>query len=74
MSVDQLLEEVEKLNEAERQLLFLKLGVCDNSIKLEETPEFIAFVEEGIRSAEEEPMISLETMVEEVKSWNTKSP
>jgi predicted transcriptional regulator len=74
MSVDQLLDEVGKLTDTERQILFLKLGVCDNSINLEESPEFIAFVEEGIRSAEEGPMIPIEEVMEEMKTWDTKSP
>jgi hypothetical protein len=73
MSVEQIFEEVSKLSSAERDLLFVKLGVCDNSIHLEETPGFIAFVEEGIRSAEEGPMIPLEEVIEEMKTWNTKS-
>jgi len=74
MSVEQLLEEVGKLTEAERELFLMKLGVRDEAIQFEESPEFIAFVEEGIRSAKEGPMIPIEDVIEEVKTWNTKSP
>ncbi len=72
MSVEQLIEEFEKLNEHEREAFLLGVGVAPIS-HYEETPEFIAAVEEGIRSADEGPMIPIEKMIEEVESWRTKS-
>ncbi len=69
-----MIEEFGKLTESERAAFFQGVGVAHPAFAFEETPEFIAFIEEGIRSAEEEPQIPIEKMIEEVKTWNTKSP
>ena len=69
-----MIEEFGKLTDSERAAFFQGVGMAYPNFAFEETPEFIAFIEEGIRSAEEEPMIPLEKVIEEVKTWNTKSP
>jgi hypothetical protein len=73
MSFDQLIEEIEKLTPEEREIVQLKLDAFRPPQASDESPEFLAAVEEGIRSADEGPMIPIEEMMEKVKSWNIKS-
>lgn len=37
--------------------------------QMEETPEMLAFIDEGIRSAETEPLISIEEVRKKIKGW-----
>ena len=73
MSVEQLLEEFGRLTEPEREAFLQGAGLVAQDLELEESPEFIAFVEEGIRSAEEEPTITLEELKRQMASWPTRS-
>ncbi len=68
-----MIEEFSKLTESERKAFLIGVGATPGLFGYEDTPEFIAAVEEGIRSADEGPMIPINKMIEEVKSWSTKS-
>jgi predicted transcriptional regulator len=72
MSFTELLEELDKLSPAELEAVHRKLDELQQS-SVEETPELLAAIDEGIRSAEEGPLIPIEEVMKEVKSWNTKS-
>jgi len=74
MSFTQLIEEIERLSPEERELLQSKLNALQQQDGIEESPELLAAIEEGIRSAEEGPMIPIEEMIEKVKTWHIKSP
>ena len=39
---------------------------------IEETPQMLAFIDEGIRSAETEPLIPIEEVRKKIKEWATK--
>jgi hypothetical protein len=39
---------------------------------MEETPEMLAFIDEGIRSAETEPLIPIEEVRKQIKGWATR--
>ncbi len=74
MSVDRLLNEVQKLTPDEKEEFFFKLNAANEAQELEETPELIAAIDEGLRSLHEEGSMPIEQFIEEVKTWRVKSP
>jgi predicted transcriptional regulator len=42
--------------------------------EIEETPEILAAIDEGLRSLLEEGAIPIEDVIKEIETWNTKSP
>jgi predicted transcriptional regulator len=72
VSVNEILEELDNLSSEELKVIREKLDLLDENIQV--TPEMLAAIDEGIRSAEEGPMIPIEEVIEEIKTWNTKSP
>lgn len=40
--------------------------------RMEETPEMLAFIDEGIRSADTEPLIPVEEARKSIKGWATR--
>jgi hypothetical protein len=72
VSLDQILQELPKLTNQERQQLLLRLLEWNVSDDIEETPELLAAIDEGAWSAENEPMSSLEDVkkrLEEKWGW-----
>ena len=72
MSVAEILEELPKLSPTDQSLIRdcieeLQMGNFD------ETPEMLAAIDEGIRSAENEPGYPVEAVRAELSSWITKS-
>jgi hypothetical protein len=72
MSFAQLIEEIEKLSPEELDLVQAKLDALQNE-DIEETPEMLAAIDEGLRSLREEGTIPIEQVMEEMKTWNFKS-
>ena len=72
MSFTQLIEEIEKLSPEELDLVQAKLDALQNE-HIEETPEMLAAIDEGLRSLREEGAIPIEQVMEEMKTWNFKS-
>jgi predicted transcriptional regulator len=73
MSVNDILEELPKLSPEDRHRLRQELE--ERYLQdFEETPEMLAAIDEGLRSAEQEPLIPIEQVIEKIRSWNTKSP
>ena len=68
MSVSEILRELSKLSPQDRNLLRDELDehFIDD---LEETPEMLAAIDEGIRSAREDGSITLEELREKMKTW-----
>jgi predicted transcriptional regulator len=75
MSFTEIVEELRKLSPEELEAVQRTLDEVRQSHgqEIEETPEILAAIDEGIRSAEEEPLIPLEEVIAEIKTWNTKS-
>jgi predicted transcriptional regulator len=71
MSVNEILQELEKLSPDELTAIREKLDLLNQDI--EETPEMLAAIDEGIRSSEEGKSIPIEELIEKMKSWNFKS-
>ena len=72
MSFTQLIEELEKLSPDELDLVQAKLDALQNE-HIEETPEMLAAIDEGLRSLREEGTITIEELGRRMKSWNFKS-
>jgi len=71
MSITEILDELPKLNIDERRLLSDRLHALEGD-EIEETPEMLAFIDEGIRSAEQGGDISLEEARQRVSQWASK--
>ncbi|MEM1158895.1 MAG: hypothetical protein AAGH72_11640 [Verrucomicrobiota bacterium] len=72
MSIAEILDELPKLDVEERHTLMDRLNELE-AATIEETPELLAAIDEGIRSAEEEGCIPLETVRQEFEDkWTTK--
>ncbi len=74
MSFVQLIEELEKLSPDERALVQRRLDELQGANEVEETPELLAALDEGLRSLREEGTIPIEEVERRMKSWNFKSP
>lgn len=73
-SVEHLLQEVQKLNPDERAQFLIKLDALNDERVIDESPEALAAIDEGLRSLREEGSIPIEQVIEEVKTWRIKSP
>jgi hypothetical protein len=72
MSVDEILAELDTLSPDELKVIREKVDLLNEDI--EETPEMLAAIDEGLRSSREEGTITIEELKEEMKAWNFKSP
>jgi hypothetical protein len=68
MSIKEILEELPKLTARERQ----ELRDWLNAEEFPETDELIAAADEGLRSAESEPLLSIDEARETTRQWATK--
>jgi predicted transcriptional regulator len=75
MSFTELVEELRKLSPEELEAVQRTLDEVRQgpSSEIEETPELLAAIDEGVRSAEQEPLIPIEEVIAEIKTWNTRS-
>ena len=60
MSITEILEELPKLNTEDLCLLRKRLSKLENQEEFIPTPEMLAAIDEGIRSAETEPHYTIE--------------
>ncbi len=72
MSVNEILAELDTLSPDELKIIQEKLNLIHEDI--EETPEMLAAIDEGLRSLREEGSIPIEEVERRMKSWNFKSP
>jgi len=73
MSVTEILTKLEQLSPDELSLVREKLDLLRPPEYFDETPEMLAAIEEGRRSAREEGLIPIEEVIAEIPTWNTKS-
>jgi hypothetical protein len=69
MSIKEILEELPKLTPKERQ----ELRDWLDAEEFPETDELIAAADDGLRSAETEPLLSIDDARETIRQWATKS-
>jgi hypothetical protein len=73
MSVNEILQEMEKLSPDDRQILQQKLDQLNALDDFEETPEMLAAIDEGLRSLREERSYTLEELRAEMRTWTLDS-
>ena len=71
MSTTEILEELPRLAREEREKIWRRLEEIELE-EMEETPEMLAAIDEGIRSAETEPGWTVEQVREKIALWVTK--
>ncbi|HEV3271530.1 MAG TPA: hypothetical protein VGZ93_05055 [Candidatus Methylacidiphilales bacterium] len=72
MSMNEILAELDTLSPDELKIIQGKLDLLHEDIEI--TPEMLAAIDEGRRSAREEGTIPIEDVIKEISTWNTKSP
>jgi hypothetical protein len=72
MSVTEILQELPRLSPEDQALVREELDALQAG-HLEETPEMLAAIDEGIRSAETEPGHTVEAVRAEISLWLTRS-
>lgn len=68
----EILEELPRLQDAERQVIFRRLMELDAGVDIEETPEMLAAIDEGIESLKTGPGISLDEARQRIAGWISK--
>ena len=68
----EILEELPRLADAERQVIFQRLIELDAGAGIKETPEMLAAIDDGLRSMETGPGVSLEQARRRVTGWATR--
>lgn len=73
MSLAELIQKIHELSPEEQEIIRRELdGLHEEAF--EATPEMLAAIDEGRRSAREEGTIPIEDVFKEIATWNTKSP
>jgi predicted transcriptional regulator len=72
MSVSEILDELPRLSDGERQAVLRRLLQLDAGAEIEETPEMIEAIDAGIRSMESGPGVPLEEARRRLAGWVTK--
>ncbi len=72
MSMSEILDELPRLSEGDRQTILRRLIQLDAGLEVDETPEILAAIDEGVRSMESGPGITLEEARQRVAGWTTK--
>jgi len=73
VNLDEILVELEKLSPEELEIVQQKVDQLRELQDFEETPEMLAAIDEGLRSAREEPLFSIEEVREEMRKWRLSS-
>ncbi len=72
VSITEILEELPRLPDAERQVIFRRLIELDAGANIEETPEMLAAIDAGIRSMATGPGVPLEEARQRIAGWITR--
>jgi hypothetical protein len=72
MSMNEILAEIPRLSESEREVLLSRLVEMDSGAGLEETPEMLAAIDAGKRSLEAGAGVTLDEARRRLSEWITK--
>jgi predicted transcriptional regulator len=72
MSMTEILDELPRLNDTERQTILRRLVALDAGLEIDESPEMLAAIDAGIRSLETGPGVPLEEARQRLAGWITK--
>jgi hypothetical protein len=73
MSLAEIIEELSKLTPEERRTIYQQIERLDGEPNFEPTPEMLAAIEEGTRSAQTERMYTAEEIKDRVHRWAISS-
>jgi hypothetical protein len=73
MSAVEILDELPKLTPVELQLIHERIMELEEVQEIEETPELLAAIDEGLRSLETEPTYALDEVRAHIAEWTSKS-
>lgn len=72
MSVQEILEELPRLDASERQTVLRRLIEIDPALEVEETPEMLAAIDEAVRAFDAEKGVGIEEARRRVAQWTSK--
>jgi thioesterase domain-containing protein len=72
MSLTELIQKIHELSPEDQEIVRRELDGLQER-ELEETPEMLAAIDEGLRSLREEPTTTLEELRKEMLTWTTDS-
>lgn len=72
MSMSEILDELPRLDDIERQTILRRLVALDAALDLEETPEMLAAIDAGVESLEAGRGVPLEEARQRLAGWITK--
>lgn len=72
MSMTEILDELPRLEDTERQTILRRLVSLDAGLEIEETPEMLAAIDGGIASMESGPGVTIEGARQRLAGWITK--
>lgn len=73
MSAAEILDELPKLSPAELQRIHDRILELEDAQEIQETPELLAAVDEGLRSLEKERTYTLNEARAKIAQWTSKS-
>jgi len=73
MSATDILDELPKLTPTELQRIHERILELEESQEVEETPELLAAIDEGLRSLENEPTYTPDEVRARIAQWTSKS-
>ena len=72
MSMTEILDELPRLDDGERQTILRRLVLLDAGLEIDETPEMLAAIDAGIASMETGPGVTIEEARQRLAGWITK--
>ena len=72
MSMAEIIEELPRLEDSERQTILQRLLALDSGFEIEETPEMLDAIDDGIRSVEAGSCVPLKEARQRIAGWITK--
>ena len=73
MSTSEILETLPKLNFEDRWAIWQRLSELETKEEIDPSPEMVAAIEAGLRSAENEPCYTVEEVREKAGQWARRS-
>ena len=72
MGMTEILDELPRLSDGDRQTIWRHQIQLDAGLEIDETPEKVAAIDDGVRSMESSPGVPLEEARRGVAGWVTK--
>ena len=73
MSVAEILEELPKLKLGDRWAVWQRLSELENDDEITPTPEMLVVIDEGLHSAETEPLYTVDEIHKKIEQWARRS-